>query len=108
MAEKELEKCMNEMDIKRIGDFLLEKRADWIVQKKNPPMASHIPPPPPHFFKGGGWTFSKLAKRMGFNFFNKGSDRKKGWDDVIRGDKENLQNFFNFFKGNSNFQGILN
>ena len=39
--------------------------------------------------------------------------RKK--KDVIRagegggeGDKENLQNFFNFFKGNPNFQGILN
>ena len=41
-AEKELEKCMNEMDNKRIGDFLLEKRADWIVWKKNPPMASHM------------------------------------------------------------------
>ena len=41
-AEKELEKCMNEMDNKRIGDFLLEKRADWIVRKKNPPMASRM------------------------------------------------------------------
>ena len=41
-AEKELEKCMNEMDNKRIGDFLLEKRADWIVWRKNPPMESHI------------------------------------------------------------------
>ena len=41
-AEKELEKWMNEMDNKRIGDFLLEKRADWIVWKKNPPMASHM------------------------------------------------------------------
>ena len=27
-AEKELKKCMNEMDNKRVGDFLLEKRAD--------------------------------------------------------------------------------
>ena len=33
---------MNEMDNKRIGDFLLEKRADWIVWKKNPTMESHI------------------------------------------------------------------
>ena len=33
---------MNEVDNKRIGDFLLEKRADWIVWKKNPPMASHM------------------------------------------------------------------
>ena len=41
-AEKELEKCMNEMDNKRIGDFLLEKRADWIVWKKNPPMSSYM------------------------------------------------------------------
>ena len=45
-------------------------------------------------------------------FFNKERDREKGWDGVIRkgggGDKENLQNFFNFFKENPNFQGILN
>ena len=41
-AEKELEKCMNEMDNKRIKDFLLEKRADWIVWKKNPSIASHM------------------------------------------------------------------
>ena len=30
-AENKLEKCMNEMDNKKIGDFLLEKRADWIA-----------------------------------------------------------------------------
>ena len=30
-AEKEQEKCINEMVKKRIGDFLLEKRADWIA-----------------------------------------------------------------------------
>ena len=41
-AEKELEKCMNEMGNKRIGGFLLEKRADWIVWKKNPLIASHV------------------------------------------------------------------
>ena len=41
-AEKELKKCMNEMDNKRIGDFLLEKRADGTVWKKNPSMASHV------------------------------------------------------------------
>ena len=41
-AEKELEEWMNEMDNKRIGDFLLEKRADWIVWNKNPPMVSHM------------------------------------------------------------------
>ena len=28
--------------MKRIGDFLLEKRADWIVWKKNSPLASHM------------------------------------------------------------------
>ena len=33
---------MNEMDNKRIGDFLLEKKADWIVWKKTPPIASHL------------------------------------------------------------------
>ena len=33
---------MNEMDNKRIGDFLLEKKADWIVWKKTPPIASHF------------------------------------------------------------------
>ena len=78
------------------------------------------PPPPPHppasfFLKGKGWTFSKLVKRGGGSifFFNKGRDRKKWLDGVItargRGwDKENLQNFFIFFKGNPNFQGILN
>ena len=43
-------------------------------------------------------------------FFYKGRDRKKGWNGIIRGggDKKNLQNFFNFLKGNPNFQGILN
>ena len=35
-AEKELEKCMYEMDNKQIRDFVLEKRADWIAWKKNP------------------------------------------------------------------------
>ena len=46
----------------------------------------------------GGWTFLKKN-------FNKGRDRKKGWDGVIRGggDEENSQNFFNFFKENPNF-----
>ena len=33
---------MNEMDNKRIGDFMLEERSDWIVWKKNPHMASHM------------------------------------------------------------------
>ena len=33
---------MNEMDNKRIGDFLLEKKADWLVWKKTPPIASHF------------------------------------------------------------------
>ena len=28
------------MDNKWIGDFLLEKRADWILWKENQPMAS--------------------------------------------------------------------
>ena len=46
-AEKELKKCMNEVENKRIGDFLLRKRADCIVWKKNPSMASHM---------GGVWA----------------------------------------------------
>ena len=40
-AEKKLE-CMNEMDNKKIGYFLPEKRTDWIVWMKNPTMASHM------------------------------------------------------------------
>ena len=53
--------------------------------------------------------FLKINQKGGIQFFfNKGIDRKKGWDGIIRGDKENLQNFFNFFKGNPNFQDILN
>ena len=40
--EKELEKYMNEMYNKRIRDCLLEKRAGWIVWKKNSPKASHM------------------------------------------------------------------
>ena len=58
----------------------------------------------------GGWTFSKLAKSgRGLNFFNKERDWKKevGWCNM-GGNKENLQDIFNFFKGNPNFQGILN
>ena len=46
--------------------------------------------------------FLKIGQKGegGFKFFfNKGRDRKKGWDGVITGDKENLQNFFNFLKG---------
>ena len=52
----------------------------------------------------------KIGQKGGDSFFfNKGRDRKNGWNGVIRrGDKENLQNIFNFFKGNPNFQGILN
>ena len=34
-VEKELEKGMNEIGNKRIGDFLLEKRADSVAWKKN-------------------------------------------------------------------------
>ena len=60
--------------------------------------------------------FLKIGQKDGgiHFFFNKGRDRKKGagccnkgvgWG---KGDKENLQNFFNFFKGNPNFPGILN
>ena len=33
---------MNEMDNKRIRDCLLEKRAGWIVWKKNSPKPSHM------------------------------------------------------------------
>ena len=59
-----------------------------------------------------GMNFLKIGQKGGIQFFfNKVRGRKKGWGSVIRGgrgDKENLQNFFNFFKGNQNFQGILN
>ena len=41
-AEKELKNCMNERDTKKIGNFMLEKRADWIAWKKNSPTASHM------------------------------------------------------------------
>ena len=57
--------------------------------------------------------FLKIGQKGGDSifFFNKGRDRKKRWDSVIGGwgeeDKENLQDFFNFFKGNPNFQRIL-
>ena len=57
--EKELKKCMNEMDNKRIGDFLLEKSADWIVWKKNPPMASHM---------GGVWERQITSARTILSF----------------------------------------
>ena len=77
MAEKELEKCMNEMDIKRIGDFLLEKRADWIVQKKNPPMASHIPPHPT-FLKGGDGLSQNWPKGWDSIFLIRGAIEKRG------------------------------
>ena len=33
---------MNEMGNKRSGGFLLEKRADWIMWKKNPLVASNV------------------------------------------------------------------
>ena len=41
-TENELENRMNEMGNKRIGNFLLDKGADWTVWKKNPAMASHM------------------------------------------------------------------
>ena len=41
-TEKELEKCLNELNNKRIRDFLQEKRVDWIAWKKSPPMAGHM------------------------------------------------------------------
>ena len=62
--------------------------------------------------------FLRIGQNGGIQFFfNKGRDTKKemGWCNKVwgargggGGDKENLQNFFNFFKGNPNFQGILN
>ena len=46
---------------------------------------------------------SKAVKILEFIFF-----RKKGWDGVkMWGYKENLQNFFNFFKRKPNIKGIL-
>ena len=53
--------------------------------------------------------FLKIGQKGGgiqYFWFNKGRDTKKGCNKG-GGDKENLLNFFNFFKGNPNFQGIL-
>ena len=53
----------------------------------------------------------KIGQKGGDLIFSlkRGGIKKRG--DMVyitRGDKENLLSFFNFFKGKSNFQGILN
>ena len=53
---------MNEVDNKRIKDFLLEKRADWIAWKKNPPMASHM---------GGVWEKQIRSCRTVLSFLTR-------------------------------------
>ena len=41
-AEKELQKCLEEMDDSKVHEFLLSEGCDWISWKKNPPSASHM------------------------------------------------------------------
>ena len=41
-AETELRKGWDEMDHKKVSDFLLSKRCDWIAWERNPPCASHM------------------------------------------------------------------
>ena len=65
---------------------------------------------PPLFFKKEGTDFLKIRQKGGDSIFfliRGGLKKGVGWCNK-RGYKENLQNFFNFFKGNPNFQGILN
>ena len=41
-AKNELVKAFNEMDQKKITQFLLNLGTDWLVWKRNPPAASHM------------------------------------------------------------------
>ena len=41
-AERELAKSSEEMDHRKIKHFMLNQKTDWIVWKRNPPMASHM------------------------------------------------------------------
>ena len=41
-AEAELRKGWDEMDHRKVSDFLLSKKCDWISWERNPPCASHM------------------------------------------------------------------
>ena len=41
-AETELTKSMEQMNHSKIQRFMLNQNADWIVWKRNPPLASHM------------------------------------------------------------------
>ena len=41
-AERELAKCWKEVNQKKVGEFMLQKSADWIQWKRNPPLASYM------------------------------------------------------------------
>ena len=41
-AERKLAKSSEEMDHRKIKHFMLNQKTDWIVWKRNPPMASHM------------------------------------------------------------------
>ena len=47
-ASAELIRSFQEMDHKKIGDFLEENGGDWMVRKRNPPLTSNM---------GGGWEW---------------------------------------------------
>ena len=40
--ERELAKCLKEVNQKKVGEFMLQNSADWIQWKRNPPLASHM------------------------------------------------------------------
>ena len=41
-AERELAKSFEEMDHRKIKRFMFNQKTEWIVWKRNPPMASHV------------------------------------------------------------------
>ena len=47
-------------------------------------LGEHSSNPPP-LFKGRGVDFFRIGQKGGFIFFNKGRNRNKGWDGIIRG-----------------------
>ena len=41
-AESEMKRGLEEMDHKKVKDFLLKEQCNYILWKKNPPRASHM------------------------------------------------------------------
>ena len=41
-AERELAKCLKEVNQKTVGEFMLQNSADWVQCKRNPPLASRM------------------------------------------------------------------